>query len=162
MNKDTDDNESGSVVTPATKVAAFFSFLAASLAIALAIITAWLIATGAALYFSVTAENGTFSQSLAINFLAALFLIAIAPLVIDRIATNTRRYFFVFAAIATCVLFFAYITGGGLRDFLLNFGSGICLVLGVDYYVKHRFTAWLDKIDRENQELYKQDSHLVF
>ncbi len=162
MDKHTDESESGSVVTPATKVAAFFSFLAASLAIALAILMAWLIATGAALYFAVTTANSSFSQGLSINLLAALLLIAIAPFVIDRIATNTRRYFFLFAAIAACILYFAYVTGGGLRGFLLNFGSGLCLVLGVDYFVKHRFTAWFDKIDKKNQALYKQDSNLIF
>ena len=72
-----------------------------------------------------------------------------------------RWLFWVLVAGAVGVLFAAYKADGGLRDFLLNAGSGLCLLLGIDYYIAHRFETWVDKLGQKAQAFADEPSFLV-
>jgi hypothetical protein len=56
------------------------------------IVFAWLAATAAAAYFSLTGATGTFVQALATNALASLLLIVIAPIIFSVLSHKPRPY----------------------------------------------------------------------
>ena len=94
------------------------------------------------------------------NLLASLLLVALAPFVIDMIATR-RKMFWAFAAATAGVLIGAYLAESGWRDFLLNFGSGMCLLLGLDYYISRRFSEWTQRMAERAERMGKVPSHPV-
>ena len=113
---------------------------------------AWLLATIAAAYFSITSPTGTFGQGLATNALASLILVAIAPVLFSVLLHESRWYFLLFVAIAAAIVGLAATRDGGLRDFLLNLGCGLWFLVAVDYYISRRFEAWVEKLAAETQE----------
>jgi hypothetical protein len=152
--------ESGGVLTGADKVREFAKNLSKVLLAIAGLVILWLIATGASLYFAVREVNGTYAQGLAINLLSSLLLLALAPVLLSLSALK-RWLFWVLVAGAVGVLFAAYKADGGLRDFLLNAGSGLCLLLGIDYYIAHRFETWVDKLGQKAQAFADEPSFLV-
>ena len=49
----------------------------------------------------------------------------------------------------------------GVRDFLLNFGSGLWLVLAVDYHVLARYRAWAGEMAKKAQKMGTEPAFLV-
>ena len=107
-----------------------------------------------------SSDSGAYAQGLAINLLASLLIVALAPFLIDTI-TRKRKTFWVIAALTAGVLFSAYCANKGWRDFLLNFGSGLCLLLGVDYFVSRRFQEWTKRMEERAEKMGKMSSHPV-
>jgi hypothetical protein len=155
-----DDDDFGGFVTPADKALEGVANVVKLVLASTAIVIGWLGATGIALLYALTSTDGTYAQGLAINLLSSLVLVALAPFLIDMIATK-RKTFWLIAAVTAGVLFGAYMADKGLRDFLLNFGSGLCLLLGVDYFVSRRFQDWTKRMEERVQKMGKMPSHPV-
>jgi hypothetical protein len=83
--------------------------------------------------------------------------VALAPFLIDIIARK-RKTFWVIAALTAGVLFSAYCADKGWRDFQLNFGSGLCLLLGVDYFVSRS----IPRVDKADGGARREDGQDVF
>ena len=157
--KSEDDDFCG-YVTPADKMLEGASNVMKIVLTSLAIVLGWAVATALAAYYAVISTNGSYAQGLAINLLASLLLVALAPFVIDIIATR-RKMFWALAAATAGVLIGAYLAESGWRDFLLNFGSGMCLLLGLDYYISRRFSEWTRRMAERAERMGKVPSHPV-
>ena len=157
MGESKDDGFCG-YVTPADKALEGLSNVVKIIFAAIGIVLGWAVATAVAAYYAATSGTGSYSQGLAINLLASLLLVALAPFLIDIIATR-RKAFWAFAAATAGVLVGAYCAENGWRDFLLNFGSGLCLLLGVDYYVSRRFNDWTQRMEKRAERMGKVPSH---
>jgi hypothetical protein len=154
------DDEFCGYVTPADKALEGFSNVIRIVLARIAMVLGWVIAIALAAYYAATSTNGSYSQGLAINLLASLLLVALAPFVIDFIATR-RKTFWALAAATVGVLVGAYFAERGWRDFLLNVGSGLGLLLGVEYYVSRRFSDWTKKMEERAERMGKMPSHPV-
>ena len=155
MDRHEQDERSAGVTTPETAVLARLGTLYRILFVSSFILFASLLATASAIYFSLSGATGTFVQGLATNALASLLLIVIAPMIFSVLSHKPRPYFLVFGVVACAFIMAAAVTDGGLRDFLLNFGSGLFFLLAVDYYISRRFQAWIDKLEGEMKEMIK-------
>ena len=160
MAQEEEDGTNAGVTTAESAVLARVANMYRILFVSGFILFAWLAATATATYFSLHADSGTFVQGLATNALASLLLIVVAPIIFSVLLRKPRPYFLVFAVVAFAFIVAAAVTGGGLRDFLLNFGSGLFFLLAVDYYISRRFQAWIDKLEDETKEIVK-DVQLV-
>ena len=89
-----------SVTTPEMAVLTRLSNMYRILFVSLFIAFAWVAATAAAIYFSLTEPDGSFLQALATNALASLLLVVIAPLMFSLLSDKPRLYSIVFVVVA--------------------------------------------------------------
>ena len=121
--------------------------------VAIAIAVAWSLCVAASLCVAIASTEGSFARSAAINLLAALLLIgfATATMLCDW-WRKTSFLLFVAASVALCLAAASQFQGWP-RDFLLNLGCGLLLVLAFDFLVKIAFGKWETWAMRQKERL---------
>jgi hypothetical protein len=154
------DDDHGGVNTPhsaaLTGIANLFRLVFVTVALAIA----WLGAVFVTAYYSWSAADGSYFQSLATNSLAGLILLLVAPVLFSVVLRKSPRYAVAVAIAAGLVLVGAAFAGGALRDVLLNLGIGLWFVLAIDFNIVHRFKMWTARLQGEAREA-AEDIHLV-
>ena len=153
------DDDAAGVNTPESAVLTGISNVFKLIFVSAVLALLWLVAVGIAAYFSYDAATGSFAQSLAINVLAALLLVVVAPILFSMTLRRPQSQVLIVAA-AVAFLWLGSIADGGMRGFLLNIGTGLGLILAIDFNIVHRFKGWRGKLEGRAREA-AENIHLV-
>lgn len=114
------NDDHGGVNTPQSAALTGIANLFRLVFVTVALAVAWLVAVCVAVYYSWTAENGSFVQNLATNSLAGLILLLVAPVLFSVVLRKSPPYAVAVAIAAGVVLLCAALARGALREGLNN------------------------------------------